>query len=113
MEGDEAPDAGSAPEDSGADRIPSIESIETGEASIPLGCELNERQAKIYPLIVRQGGITRSQYQGFWEDSISSRTALYDLQNFVDKGVLRKTGQGPSTRYVPASGPSQEPQKGQ
>jgi len=113
LEGDEASDAGSAPEDSGADRIPSIEPIDTGEASIPLGCELNERQAKIYPLIVRQGGITRSQYQGFWEDSISSRTALYDLQNFVDKGVLRKTGQGPSTRYVPLSGPSQEPQKGQ
>ena len=111
LEGDEAPGAGSTPEDSGSDQPTDAEQIDAGAVFIAVNYELNDRQAKIYPLIVRQSGITRSQYRAFWDNSISPRTALYDLHNFVDKGLLRKIGQGPSTRYVPVSGLSQEPQK--
>jgi|GEM_PF-3533682 len=46
-----------------------------------------------------------------WQGAISSRTALYDLQDLVDKGLLRKLGQGPATRYVPCANvsPQKEP----
>ncbi|UCF92551.1 MAG: sigma 54-interacting transcriptional regulator [Desulfobacterales bacterium] len=115
VEGDETLSGQSRPADSGSGQAKYAEPIEAGSASIAFSYELNARQAKIYPLIVRQGGITRSEYQAFWENPISSRTALYDLQNFVDKGLLRKLGQGPSTRYVPyfpVSGRSEGPQNG-
>lgn len=71
-------------------------------AYIAEGYELNDRQAKTYPIILRRSGVTRSQYQGLLETAISSRTALYDLQDFVKKGLLKKIGRGPATRYVPS-----------
>jgi Fic family protein len=30
---------------------------------------------------------------------LPTRTAIYDLQDFVKRGLLVKTGKGPSTRY--------------
>jgi two-component system, NtrC family, response regulator HydG len=61
---------------------------------------LNERQKKMWSLIVRQGGITRIEYQNGLEGAMSVRTAQYDLQDLVAKGLLAKSGKGPSLRYV-------------
>jgi Fic family protein len=34
---------------------------------------------------------------------LPSRTAVYDLQDMVRRGLLQKTGRGPATRYEIAS----------
>lgn len=67
---------------------------------------LNERQKRVWPMIVRQGGITRSEYQTAWEGAMSVRTAQYDLQDLVGKGLLVKSGRGPSLRYLVKNGGS-------
>ena len=36
----------------------------------------------------------------FRSGDLPSRTAIYDLQDLVKKGVLRREGRGPATRYV-------------
>ena len=65
---------------------------------------LNERQLKVWPLILSSRSISRSEYQSFLEAEfgvgLPLRTAQYDLQDFVRKGVLIRVGGGPSTRYV-------------
>ncbi len=61
---------------------------------------LNPRQRKAWPLILRNGLITRTEYQAAVGDSISVRTAQYDLHDLVTKGLLTKTGRGPSSRYL-------------
>jgi len=63
---------------------------------------MNERQRKAYPVILEKGSISRVEYQWAVGTNVPSRTAIYDLQNLVRKGVLVKTGSGPSTRYAPA-----------
>jgi transcriptional regulator with AAA-type ATPase domain len=67
---------------------------ETGEV------ELNPRQRKAWPAITRNGLISRGEYQMAVGDAISVRTAQYDLHDLVAKGLLKKTGRGPSSRYV-------------
>jgi two-component system, NtrC family, response regulator HydG len=67
--------------------------------------ELNPRQRKAWPVIARNGVITRSEYQAAVGDLISVRTAQYDLHDFVAKGLLKKTGRGPSSRYLIAQSP--------
>jgi len=62
--------------------------------------ELNHRQRKAWPTIRVQGRITRSQYQEIIGGNLPTRTAIYDLQDLVSKGVLKKTGRGPATHYV-------------
>jgi Fic family protein len=47
-----------------------------------------------------QGRITRSQYQAIIGGNLPTRTAIYDLQDLVSKGILKKTGRGPATHYV-------------
>jgi DNA-binding NtrC family response regulator len=61
---------------------------------------LNHRQRKAWPTILAQGRITRSQYQEIIGGNLPTRTAIYDLQDLVNKGVLKKTGKGPATHYV-------------
>jgi len=63
--------------------------------------QMNERQEKAYPVIMHIGWITRSKYQEIIGGGLSPRTAIYDLQDLVKKGLLKKIGQGPATRYVP------------
>jgi DNA-binding NtrC family response regulator len=63
---------------------------------------LNPRQRKAYPLIQEKGSITRIEYQWVNGGSVPSRTAIYDLQDMVRKGFLKKSGSGPATRYVVA-----------
>jgi DNA-binding NtrC family response regulator len=61
---------------------------------------LNVRQKKAYPLIIEKGSISRLEYQWAVGGRVPSRTAIYDLQNMVRKGLLEKRGNGPATRYV-------------
>lgn len=62
---------------------------------------LNPRQAKVYPLILQEGGVTRSRYQDVVGGNLSARTANYDLGEMVQRGLLIKVGRGPATRYEP------------
>jgi DNA-binding NtrC family response regulator len=61
---------------------------------------LNRRQQKAYATILARGRITRGDYQQIIGDDLPVRTAIYDLQDLVRKGVLKKTGSGPATAYV-------------
>jgi Fic family protein len=36
-------------------------------------------------------------------EAISVRTAQYDLRDLVARGVLKKTGKGPASRYLVSS----------
>jgi DNA-binding NtrC family response regulator len=69
---------------------------ETGRPAI----DLNHRQRKAWAAIVAQGRITRSRYQEIIGGHLPTRTAIYDLQDLVAKGVLIKAGSGPATHYV-------------
>lgn len=62
--------------------------------------ELNARQRKAWKTIARNGEITRSEYQAAVGGNISVRTAQYDLHDLVEKGLLKKSGRGPSSRYL-------------
>ncbi|MCL2789415.1 MAG: sigma 54-interacting transcriptional regulator [Desulfobulbus sp.] len=61
---------------------------------------LNHRQRRAWPIIVRNGMITRSEYQAVVGEAISTRTAQYDLHDLVAKALLQKLGRGPSARYL-------------
>jgi len=65
-----------------------------------LQVELNTRQRKAWPMVVRNGVITRGEYQAAVGDNISVRTAQYDLHDLVAKGLLKKSGSGPASRYL-------------
>lgn len=60
---------------------------------------LNPRQRKILAEIQARGRITRAECQEILGVKVSPRTALYDLQDMVAKGILRKVGRGPATQY--------------
>ena len=57
------------------------------------------RQARAMPHILKNGGITRAEYQRLLGD-LPPRTAIFDLSDLVKKGILVKVGSGPSTRYA-------------
>ena len=61
---------------------------------------LNERQKKAFAHIRQKGEINRSDYQRIVGGELPSRTAIYDLQDLVKKGVLLKNGKGPATKYL-------------
>lgn len=61
---------------------------------------LNTRQQKAWPAIVAANGTNRALYQSAIGEEISVRTAQYDLQDMVNKGLLSKSGKGPSSRYL-------------
>ncbi len=69
----------------------------------PAGVALNNRQGKAYPVILEKGDINRSSYQELIGGNLPSRTAIYDLNDMVQKGLLKKVGRGPATRYVTTS----------
>jgi DNA-binding NtrC family response regulator len=62
--------------------------------------QMNSRQEKVFAFIRANKTITRNQYQIQVGGNISARTAIYDLQDLVKKGVLQKEGSGPATRYI-------------
>lgn len=61
---------------------------------------LNPRQKKAWPYILKTGSISREMYQSLVGDSVSTRTAQYDLHDFVARRLLKKIGRGPSSRYT-------------
>ncbi|MBG0776088.1 MAG: sigma 54-interacting transcriptional regulator [Desulfovibrionaceae bacterium] len=64
---------------------------------------LNPRQEKAWPHIAAMGRISRADYEEMVGGDLPSRTAVYDLQDMVRRGLLQKTGRGPATRYEIAS----------
>jgi DNA-binding NtrC family response regulator len=68
--------------------------------NIDLPPGLNPRQQKALPLIRARGRVTRSQYEEMIGGLLPPRTAIYDLQDLVKRGVLRKAGRGPATHYL-------------
>ncbi|OXS28296.1 MAG: ArsR family transcriptional regulator [Desulfovibrio sp. MES5] len=65
---------------------------------------LNSRQTEMWPRLVAMGSISRQEYQQMLGKDISMRTAQYDLQLFVQMGLVRKEGRGPAQRYVVVGG---------
>jgi predicted HTH transcriptional regulator len=90
-------DVGDWDADAGSAELPAAADTAGPEGPV---VELNHRQRKAWPEIVAQGRITRSQYQEIIGGNLPTRTAIYDLQDLVNKGVLKKTGKGPATHYV-------------
>jgi len=76
--------------------------LEVAEGRLPVDAPpgLNARQRKAFSAIVAQGQVTRGQYQALIGGNLPARTAIYDLQDLVAKGILKKTGRGPATHYV-------------
>ncbi len=62
--------------------------------------DLNVRQKRTVEYLQEKGSITRRQYLELFDYDISDRTAGRDLQVLVQKGIVQKTGAGPSTSYV-------------
>jgi DNA-binding NtrC family response regulator len=67
---------------------------------IELPDDLNDRQAAAMQHALRHGGITRQEYQALLGHDVSKRTASYDIQDLVSRGLLTRIGRGPTTRYV-------------
>ncbi len=61
---------------------------------------LNERQSMAWPKIRTKKTVTRKEYQEIVGGHLPTRTAIYDLQDFVRREMLTKQGRGPSTRYI-------------
>ncbi|GAB7081695.1 hypothetical protein JCM14635_33680 [Megalodesulfovibrio paquesii] len=64
---------------------------------------LNTRQQRAWQQIVERGEITRAEYEQLVGGGVPSRTAAYDLKDFVKKGLLIKAGRGPATKYLVAA----------
>ena len=95
------PDAipATAPPEESSKEIP-VQVVHASHDMVP--ANLNARQKKAWPAIVAANGTNRALYQSAIGDEISVRTAQYDLQDMVNKGLLIKSGKGPSSRYVVA-----------
>ncbi len=61
---------------------------------------LNPRQQRAFPMILSRGRVTRTQYEEMIGGLLPPRTAIYDLQDLVKRGLLKKAGRGPATHYV-------------
>ncbi len=89
--------------DQSADEVEesSAASSESHEANGKKGTSpsLNARQKTAWSAIQKQGTVTRKEYQELVGGQLPTRTAIYDLQDFVKRGLLVKKGKGPSTRY--------------
>jgi DNA-binding NtrC family response regulator len=72
-----------------------------GKQSIPpvSDVRLNERQQKAYDYILHKGEISRTDYQQLIGNGLPRRTAQHDLRDMVTKGLMERTGRGPSIRY--------------
>ncbi len=63
---------------------------------------LSPRQIKVLPALLERKVITRKEYQHFFDDPLPARTANYDLNDMMHKGILKREGAGSTTRYVVA-----------
>ncbi|ADW18989.1 Sigma 54 interacting domain protein [Desulfobulbus propionicus DSM 2032] len=109
LEGDDAPENESFPSalpptpPAKALSAPPANEAEAEQQDMGVPPELNIRQRKAWPLIVKNGVISRSEYQKVVGDAVSVRTAQYDLHDLVDKGLMKKSGRGPSSKYLLAT----------
>jgi len=65
---------------------------------------LNPRQRTALAALAHLASISRQDYQEVAGADVPDRTAQHDLKELVEKGLLRKSGRGPSTRYHPVRG---------
>jgi DNA-binding NtrC family response regulator len=96
-----APPAGMASQQGSGPTRPTPATAE-GEAAAPAReavQPLNERQAQAWKTIRTRRSVTRKEYQEIVGGRLPTRTAIYDLQDLVRRGLLVKKGRGPSTRY--------------
>ena len=76
------------------------ENSECETAAGMMEMELNRRQMLAWEYAGRNGSITSKELMDILDGSISKRTASYDIQDLVNRGLLTKVGRGPATRYV-------------
>ncbi|MBE1423415.1 transcriptional regulator with GAF, ATPase, and Fis domain [Desulfomicrobium macestii] len=69
-----------------------------------LPLDLNPRQVIACEYVRGHGSISSKDLLDLLDGGISKRTASYDLQDLVGRGLLARIGRGPSTRYVWPSG---------
>jgi len=62
--------------------------------------DLNRRQLLAWEYVREHGSISSKALIELMDGNISKRTAGYDIQELVNRGLLIKTGRGPATRYV-------------
>ena len=99
--------AGFTPSGRDAMQHPLADAVSSGKSATQAAMpRLNHRQAEMWPRIEQAGSISRQEYQQMVGENISMRTAQYDLQLFVQMGLVRKEGRGPAQRYVLAPGGS-------
>lgn len=60
--------------------------------------DLKERQKRAVAHIEKDGRITRAEYEIFY--AVSERTSNRELNDLVNKKLLKKTGKGPETHYI-------------
>ncbi|NCC25941.1 MAG: AAA family ATPase [Deltaproteobacteria bacterium] len=87
----------------GQDQIETGTNHEEGQKISDLPGDLNPRQLLALRHARRTGEITGKELVDLLEGTISKRTAGYDIQDLVAKGLLVRVGRGPSTRYVPTT----------
>ncbi|WP_243545374.1 sigma 54-interacting transcriptional regulator [Pseudodesulfovibrio tunisiensis] len=61
--------------------------------------EMNPRQKSAWSELIAKPSFSRKDYQEAVGGGLPSRTAIYDIQNLMEKGMLTKSGKGPATRY--------------
>lgn len=62
--------------------------------------DLPPRITAVLPRMAAAGRVSRQEYQRLAGESISMRTAQYDLQLLQKLGLVEKQGRGPAQRYV-------------
>ncbi|MDQ7832909.1 MAG: sigma 54-interacting transcriptional regulator [Desulfovibrionaceae bacterium] len=70
---------------------------------------LNPRQRTALAALAHLASISRQDYQEAAGADVPDRTAQHDLKELVEKGLLRKSGRGPSTRYHPVRDTADRP----
>lgn len=94
-----APFAGK--EETFAGPAPARPDASKNDGALPL--DLNSRQVAACEYVQEHGSISSKDLLGLLDGGISKRTASYDLQDLVDRGVLIRIGRGPATRYMSPS----------
>jgi transcriptional regulator with GAF, ATPase, and Fis domain len=80
------------------DLVPARTDKGRNDGGLPL--DLNSRQVLVCEYVREHGSISSKDLLGLLEGGISKRTASYDLQDLVARGLLARVGRGPATRYV-------------
>ena len=94
--GEVAPHGDDAPAGRKASRPATPQTAEPSEITMP---QLSPRQARSLGHILKRKVINRKEYQQIIGNDLPARTANYDLNDFMQKGVLIREGQGSNTRY--------------